>query len=48
MLITIMATVAFNTPYTGDVVTALYLPIYYNQPWAGSFAFSIVRCLHVQ
>ena len=34
MLITIMATVAFNTPYTGNIIVSQYLPQYFNQSYA--------------
>lgn len=42
MLITIMANVAFNTPYTNNVIWVQYLPQYFNQSFAGSFAYQLV------
>jgi hypothetical protein len=45
MLITIMATVAFNTPYTGYTVLTQALPMYFNQPYAYNFGFQILSTL---
>jgi hypothetical protein len=45
MLITIMATVAFNTPYTGYTVLTQALPVYFNQPYAYNFGFQILSTL---
>ncbi|ORY23933.1 OPT oligopeptide transporter protein-domain-containing protein [Naematelia encephala] len=42
MLITIMATVAFNTPYTGYIVLTQALPVYFNQPYAYDFGYQIL------
>ncbi|KAK8854972.1 OPT family small oligopeptide transporter [Kwoniella newhampshirensis] len=45
MLITIMATVGFQTPYTNNIIISQYLPIYFNQSYAGSFAYQILGTL---
>jgi len=42
MLITIMANVGFNTPYTENIILSQYLPIYFNQPFAASFSYQIL------
>ncbi|OAA56306.1 Tetrapeptide transporter, OPT1/isp4 [Niveomyces insectorum RCEF 264] len=42
MLITIMANVAFNTPYTNNIIWTQYLPVYFNQPFAGQFSYQIL------
>ena len=42
MLITIMATVAFNTPYTTDIIVSQYLPQYFNQSYAADFGYQIL------
>ncbi|KAH0335799.1 OPT-domain-containing protein, partial [Aureobasidium melanogenum] len=42
MLITIMAKVGANLPYTDYVVWVQFLPHMFNQSWAGSFAYQIV------
>jgi len=45
MLITIMATVAFNTPYTGYIVFVQALPQFFNQPYAKKFGYQILNSL---
>ncbi|KAL7421661.1 hypothetical protein Q5752_003430 [Cryptotrichosporon argae] len=45
MLITIMATVAFNTPYTSYIVFTQALPFYFNQPYAYGFGYQILGSL---
>jgi OPT family small oligopeptide transporter len=42
MLITIMANVAYQTPYTNYVVWSQYLPQYFNQKYAGQFAYQLL------
>ena len=42
MLITIMANVGFNTPYTDNIILSQYLPIYFNQSFASSFSYQIL------
>ncbi|KAI4740640.1 OPT-domain-containing protein [Aureobasidium sp. EXF-12298] len=42
MLITIMAKVGANLPYTDYVVWVQFLPHMFNQSWAGSFAYQLV------
>ncbi|ORX34223.1 OPT oligopeptide transporter protein-domain-containing protein [Kockovaella imperatae] len=42
MLITIMATVGYNTPYTTNIILSQYLPQYFNQPYAKEFAYQIL------
>ncbi len=42
MLITIMANVAYNTPYTDNIIWTQYLPQYFNQPFAGQFSYQIL------
>ncbi|WVQ95348.1 OPT family small oligopeptide transporter [Kwoniella sp. CBS 9459] len=42
MLITIMATVGYNTPYTTNIILSQYLPQYFNQAYAASFAYQIL------
>jgi len=42
MLITIMANVGSNTPYTDNIIWAQYLPQYFNQSYAGEFAYQIL------
>ncbi|KAJ7203968.1 OPT-domain-containing protein [Mycena rebaudengoi] len=39
MLITIMANVGFNTPYTNNIIWVQYLPLYFNQSWATGFGY---------
>ena len=41
IVITIMATAGFTAPYTAYVVWVQYLPLFFNQPWAGSFGYQI-------
>jgi OPT family oligopeptide transporter len=45
MLITIMATVAFNTPYTTDIIVSQYLPQYFNQSYAAGFGYQILTTI---
>ncbi|KAH7148288.1 OPT oligopeptide transporter protein-domain-containing protein [Dactylonectria macrodidyma] len=45
MLITIMANVAYNTPYTNYIIWVQYLPQYFNQPYASHFAYQILIAL---
>ncbi|KAK3317272.1 OPT oligopeptide transporter protein-domain-containing protein [Cercophora scortea] len=45
MLITIMANVAGNTPYTNNIIWSQYLPQYFNQRYAGEFAYQILIAL---
>ncbi|KAJ6462667.1 OPT-domain-containing protein [Mycena vitilis] len=45
MLITIMANVGFNTPYTNNIVWVQYLPLYFNQAWATGFGYQIMVAL---
>ncbi|KKY16838.1 putative opt oligopeptide transporter [Phaeomoniella chlamydospora] len=45
MLITIMANVGSNTPYTDNIIWSQYLPQYFNQSYAGSFAYQILIAL---
>ncbi|KAK4688058.1 hypothetical protein P7C73_g2058, partial [Tremellales sp. Uapishka_1] len=45
MLITIMATVAYNTPYTNYTVFVQVLPVYFNQSYARSFGYQILISL---
>ncbi|KAJ7140663.1 OPT-domain-containing protein [Mycena epipterygia] len=45
MIITIMANVGFNTPYTNDIIWVQYLPLYFNQPWATGFGYQILVAL---
>jgi OPT family oligopeptide transporter len=45
MLITIMATVGANTPYTDNIIWVQYLPDYFNQHYAGQFAYQILIAL---
>ncbi|WWC92468.1 OPT family small oligopeptide transporter [Kwoniella dendrophila CBS 6074] len=42
MLITIMATVGYNTPYTTDIILSQYLPQYFNQAYAAQFSYQIL------
>ena len=41
MVITIMANVGFTAPSITKVTWVQYLPIYYNQAWAGSFSYQV-------
>lgn len=45
MLITIMASVAATPPYTTSIIWTQYLPQYFNQPYAGQFAYQILISL---
>ncbi|KAJ6784309.1 hypothetical protein PWT90_11005 [Aphanocladium album] len=45
MLITIMANVAYNTPYTNYIIWVQYLPQYFHQPYAAHFAYQILIAL---
>lgn len=45
MLITIMANVGFNTPYTTDIVLSQFLPQYFNQKYAAQFSYQILITL---
>lgn len=45
MLITIMANVAYNTPYTNYIIWVQVLPQYFNQPYAKHFAYQILIAL---
>jgi OPT family oligopeptide transporter len=42
MLITIMATVGYNTPYTVNIILSQYLPQYFNQAYAAQFGYQIL------
>ncbi|KAH8647115.1 OPT oligopeptide transporter protein-domain-containing protein [Xylariales sp. PMI_506] len=42
MLITIIANVSWNTPYTSNIIWVQYLPEYFNQSYAGKFAYQIL------
>ncbi|ODA77433.1 hypothetical protein RJ55_07062 [Drechmeria coniospora] len=45
MLITIMANVAYNTPYTNYIIWVQYLPQYFDQPYASHFAYQLLIAL---
>lgn len=45
MLITIMANVAYQIPYTNYIIWSQYLPAYFNQSYAGTFSYQIVISL---
>ncbi|KAB5527929.1 OPT oligopeptide transporter protein-domain-containing protein [Coniochaeta sp. 2T2.1] len=45
MLITIMANVAYQIPYTNYVIWTQYLPAYFNQSYAGTFSYQILISL---
>ena len=45
MVITIMANVGFTAPFTAYIVWVQYLPIYFNQAWAGGFGYQILIAL---
>jgi OPT family small oligopeptide transporter len=45
MLITIMANVAYNTPYTNYIIWVQYLPQYFNQPYAAHVGYQILIAL---
>jgi OPT family oligopeptide transporter len=42
MLITIMANVSWNIPYTNEIIWVQYLPSYFNQAFAGQFAYQVL------
>ncbi|KAI1401275.1 OPT-domain-containing protein [Hypoxylon fuscum] len=42
MLITIMANVSWNYPYSNNIIWVQYLPSYFNQSYAGQFAYQIL------
>lgn len=45
MLITIMCTIVQNPPYTGNIILAQALPIYFNQPYARTFGYQLCNTL---
>lgn len=45
MLITIMANVGFNTPYTSSIILSQFLPQYFNQKYASEFSYQILTGL---
>ncbi|KAM0815560.1 putative OPT oligopeptide transporter protein-domain-containing protein [Seiridium cardinale] len=45
MLITIMANVSWNYPYTNNIIWVQYLPSYFNQSYAGQFSYQILIAL---
>ncbi|KAI0891286.1 OPT-domain-containing protein [Annulohypoxylon nitens] len=45
MLITIMANVSWNYPYTNNIIWVQYLPAYFNQSYAGQFSYQILIAL---
>ncbi|KZW02411.1 OPT-domain-containing protein [Exidia glandulosa HHB12029] len=45
MVITIMANVGFNAPYTNYVVFVQYIPRYFNMPWASNFGYQLLIAL---
>ncbi|KAI1764832.1 OPT-domain-containing protein [Hypoxylon sp. FL1150] len=45
MLITIMANVSWNQPYTNNIIWVQYLPSYFNQSYAGQFSYQIFIAL---
>ena len=45
MLITIMANVAFNTPYTHYTIFVQALPVYFNQPVAYGFGYQLLTTI---
>lgn len=47
MMITIMATVGFSTPYTGNIILTQYLPQYFNQSYAAQFSYQILLTLSI-
>ncbi|AOW06920.1 OPT oligopeptide transporter protein-domain-containing protein [Yarrowia lipolytica] len=48
LLCTIMVTCALGTPYITSNVLTQYMPIYYNQSWAGGFGYSFLMMLVTQ
>ncbi|EMR68687.1 putative opt oligopeptide transporter protein [Eutypa lata UCREL1] len=45
MLVTILANVAWNTPYTNNIIWVQYLSFYFNQHYAGQFLYQILIAL---
>ncbi|KAI1497904.1 OPT oligopeptide transporter protein-domain-containing protein [Biscogniauxia marginata] len=45
MLITVMANVSWNYPYTNNIIWVQYLPDYFNQSYAGQFSYQILIAL---
>lgn len=45
MLVTIMANVAYNTPYTNLIIWVQYLPQYFDQPYASQFGYQVLIAL---
>lgn len=45
MLITIMASVGYDYPYTDNIIWSQYLPQYFNQSYAGHFGYQILIAL---
>lgn len=45
MIITIMANVGFNAPYTAYVVWVQFVPRFFNQAWASSFGYQLLVAL---
>ncbi|PHH61762.1 hypothetical protein CDD81_7973 [Ophiocordyceps australis] len=45
MLITIMANVAYNTPYTNYIIWVQYMPQYFGQTYASHFAYQLLIAL---
>ena len=45
MLITIMANVAYNFPYTNGIIWVQYLPTFYNQRWASQVGYQLLVAL---
>ncbi|TVY53151.1 Sexual differentiation process protein isp4 [Lachnellula cervina] len=45
MLITIMASVGYDYPYTDNIIWSQYLPQYFNQSYAGHFGYQILVAL---
>ncbi|GMK55614.1 hypothetical protein CspeluHIS016_0206700 [Cutaneotrichosporon spelunceum] len=48
MLITMMCTIAFSTPYSGYIVFVQALPQYFNQRYARQFGYQITNTLGAQ
>ncbi|KAK6222197.1 opt oligopeptide transporter [Colletotrichum tabaci] len=45
MLITIMANVAYNIPYTNYIIWTQWLPKFFNQSWASNFGYQLLISL---
>lgn len=45
MLITVMCTVAFNTPYAQSIIFIQALPMFYNQPYAYNYGYQLLNTL---